>query len=155
MGSPFRKYPPEIVRQKMIAWCNKAERCQWDVRRKLLDWHIPSTERELLISELISLDLLNESRYASAFAHDKASFNQWGAKKIEMQLKAKGISERNIRDAIKTIDQGEAIEQIKKLITKKAAQLKGLLPSQKKNKIVRYLLGKGYDLEMILKEFDH
>ncbi len=154
MTQLFRKYPPEITRQKMMAWCDKAERCQWDVRNKLIQWLIPYAERESLISELISLDLLNESRYAAAFAHDKAAFFQWGSKKIEVQLKSKGISSRNIQDALKTLDLGETSASIVKLIKKKEPQYHGLQLYQKKIKLTRYLLSKGYEYEIISKEIE-
>lgn len=149
MTFPIRKYPPEVTRQKMIAWCNKAERCQWDVRNKLMNWHIPSAERENLIAELIGLNLLNEKRFAEALAHDKSAFLRWGTQKIAQQLKLKGISERNIQDALKTIDSNSTRESILHLIKKKEPQYKGLQLYQKKYKLTRFLLSKGYEIELI------
>ena len=154
MTFPMRKYPPQLTRQKMVAWCNKAERCQWDVRNKLMDWHIPSSEREVLIADLIGLDLLNERRYAEALAHDKSTFFKWGAKKISQQLKLKGISERNIQDALKTIDRADTIESIRHLIKKKEPQYKGLQLYQKKIKLTRYLLSKGYEFDLINQQLE-
>lgn len=150
-----RKYPPEITRQKIFAWCDKAERCHWDVRNKLVQWLVPSRERESLIADLISSDLLNETRYAGAFVHDKSTFFQWGSNKIISQLKAKGVSERNILEAIKHLDKGETRKTIQKILHKKEPQYKGLQLFQKKIKLTRYLLGKGYEYETISKEVDH
>lgn len=150
----MRKYPPAIVRQKMIAYCDKAEHCQWDVRNKLLQWHIPSQERESLISELISTGMLNESRYAAAFVHDKSTFNQWGVNKISVQLKAKGISERNILDAVKELDQSETIKTVRHLIQRKEPQFKGLQLYQKKYKLTRFLLAKGFAMNLIAGTLD-
>lgn len=144
MAKTGRKYPPEMTRKKMIDWCNKAERSQWDVRKKLQDWQIPSLERENIIAELIEMNLLNEKRYASAFANDKSRFNRWGSAKIRAQLHAKGISERNIQDALKEIDAGDTALAIQQLIEKKLPSLKGLKTWQKKYKIMQYLSGKGF-----------
>ncbi len=138
----------------MIAYCDKAEHCQWDVRNKLLQWHIPLTERESLISELISTGMLNESRYAAAFVHDKSTFNQWGVNKITAQLKAKGISERNILDAVKELDQSETIKNMRHLIQRKEPQFKGLQLYQKKYKLTRLLLAKGFSMDLIVGALD-
>jgi regulatory protein len=144
-----RKYSPEITRLKIFQWCDKAERCHKDVKEKLHSWIIPYTEREGLIVDLIQANLLNEARYASAFAHDKFNFNQWGIKKIEHQLKTKGVSARNIEDALRNIAQDEIAETVKKLILKKLSQLKGGTEANKKMKVLRYAASKGFDQDDI------
>lgn len=154
MKAPFRKYPEEITRQKIQAWCDKAERCHWDIRNKLSDWGVPYTEREQLIGWLIDLNFLNEERYAKAFAHDKFTFNRWGAKKIEQHLKAKGVSERNIRDALKEIAPEDCSRTILELIKKKEPQLKGLQLYQKKIKLARFLFSKGFEQDLVWKEIE-
>jgi len=151
---PPRKYAPEIARLKIWAWCDKAERCHWDVRQKLIDWGIPYEERETLISMLIENNLLNEERYASAFAHDKFEFNQWGAKKIEQQLKLKGVSEHNIKNALKNIDPTDIASTIAAIIKKKEPQFKGLQLYQKKMKLARFLYSKGFGQDIAWKEIE-
>lgn len=152
MKSVYRKYSEVITRQKIRGWCDKAERCHWDVRQKLTDWGVPFAEREQLLGFLIELDLLNEERYAKAFAHDKFSFNHWGAKKIEQQLKLKGVSERNIRDALKEINVENYAQVLGDLIKKKEPQYKGLQLYQKKIKLARFLLSKGFENDTVWKE---
>ncbi|MBX7050683.1 MAG: RecX family transcriptional regulator [Flavobacteriales bacterium] len=112
-----------------------------------MDWNIPSLERENIIADLIGMDLLNEQRYACAFAHDKSKFNRWGKVKIRVHLKAKGISDRNITEALMTIEDEDVETSIVQLIHKKLPSLKGLQPWQKKYKLMQYLLGKGYQRE--------
>ncbi len=144
-----RKYAPEITRLKIFQWCDKAERCHRDVKEKLQTWSVPYMEREGLIVDLIQANLLNEARYASAFAHDKFNFNQWGIKKIEHQLKAKGVSPRNIEEALRNIAQEEITETVKKLILKKLSQIKSGSEAEKKMKVVRYASSKGFDQDDI------
>lgn len=151
---PIRKYSVDITRLKLQAWCDKAERCHWDVRNKLTDWGVPYSEREELIGWLIGLDFLNEERYAKAFAHDKFTFNRWGTKKIEVHLKAKGVSERNIKDALKEIAVEDARATVVDLIKKKEPQFKGLQLYQKKIKLARFLLSKGFEKDIIWKEIE-
>ncbi len=146
------KYSADIARQKLVRLCNKAERCHWDVREKLIAWHMGQADRENIIAYLIEHNLLNEQRYAEAFVNDKFRFNRWGARKIEQQLKLKGISERNIRDALKRIDAEDNTQTLRDLIKKKEPQLKGLQLYQKKIKLARYLISKGFESEVVWKE---
>lgn len=109
-------------------------------------------DRENIIVYLIEHNLLNEQRYAEAFVNDKFRFNRWGARKIEQLLKLKGISERNIRDALKRIDAEDSTQTLRDLIKKKEPQLKGLQLYQKKIKLARYLISKGFESEAVWKE---
>lgn len=142
-----RKYPPEATFHHIRLWCDQAERSHFDVRNKLTRWGVPLSEREDLISELISLDLINETRYAEAFANDHFQFRNWGKKKIESALRSKGISAANISRALLRIPAEDAMKTMMELLEKKAYQFNGLQEYQKRIKATRYLLGKGYTSE--------
>ncbi|MFN0033195.1 MAG: regulatory protein RecX [Flavobacteriales bacterium] len=148
------KYSADIARLKMIQWCNKAERCHWDVREKLIAWNIRQADREIIIAHLIETNLLNEQRYAEAFVNDKFRLNKWGTKKIQQQLKMKGISERNIHEALKRIEKEENTKTIQDLIKKKEPHLKGLQLYQKKIKLARYLISKGFENDAVWRELE-
>jgi regulatory protein len=154
MHNSIPKYTPDVARMKMVQYCNKAERCHWDVRNKLLDWGIRQADRENIIVFLIEQNLINEKRYAEAFVHDKFEFNKWGAKKIEQHLKLKGVSERNISDALKTIANEDNAKMIHLLIKKKEPQYKGLQLYQKKIKLARYLMSKGFESDSVWKALE-
>lgn len=133
----------------MVQWTNKAERCHSDVRKKLMDWGIYRDDREEIIGWLIEQNLINEQRYAEAFVHDKFEFNKWGASKIELHLKKKGISERNIRDALKTIPAENNADMIDDIIRRRMKTTQGLQVYQKKIKIARYLLSRGFESDIV------
>ncbi len=149
------KYSKEQTRQKIQAWCDKAERCHRDVREKLKSWNTPYREGEELIVWLIEQDLLNEERYAKAFAHDKFVLHRWGELKIKQHLQSKGISQRNIADALLEIQPAQSIENMLLLIKKKEPQLKGLQLYQKKYKLKQYLYSKGYEPTAIEQAITH
>jgi regulatory protein len=61
----------------------------------------------------------------------------------------KGISERNIRDAIAIIDPEEQHETLLKLIRRKSLTLGGNQPYERRAKLIRYLLSKGFSHDEI------
>jgi len=130
--------------ERLMRYCDKAERCQQDALRLALKWGFGMDEAQGLVAQLITEGFISEQRYASAFAHDKFAFYQWGARKIEQGLKRKGITERNIRDALKNIPKEDEADTIVALIKKKEPQFRGLQLYQKKVKLMRYLLSKGF-----------
>ncbi len=137
-------------RLKIQRYCDKAERAPFDVEKKLIQWGVWPNDRQTLMAELISLNLLNESRFASAFAHDHFEFRKWSKRKIELHLKAKRISSRNIQDAIRNLpNEGDAL-QIRALLPslQKKYEKKGRLKNQYAAKA---LIRKGFQTEEVFK----
>ena len=149
-----RKYNPEMTALMIRRWCDKAERAHADVRKKLMSWKVPASERETLIGMLIEMNLVNEERFASAFAHDKFEFNQWGRLKIEHALRKKGVSERNIIQALKHIPKENQTAAIQDLIRKRLPKLKGKTDYHKKASLARYLMSKGFESDAIWSELN-
>jgi regulatory protein len=137
-------------RLKIQRYCDKAERAPFDVEKKLIQYGVWQNDRQVLIAELISLNLLSESRCASAFAHDHFEFRKWSKRKIELHLKAKRVSSRNIQDAIRNLpSEGDAL-QIRALLPslQKKYEKKGRLKNQYAAKA---LIRKGFQTEEVFK----
>jgi len=137
-------------RLKIQRYCDKAERAPFDVEKKLIQYGVWQNDRLVLIAELISLNLLSESRFASAFAHDHFEFRKWSKRKIELHLKAKRVSSRNIQDAIRNLpNEGDAL-QIKALLPslQKKYEKKGRLKNQY---AAKSLIRKGFQTEEVFK----
>lgn len=90
---------------------------------------------------------IDELRYASAFARDKASIRGWGPYKIRMALSSKGIASETIASALAAIDSDKADEKLRKALEAKYRQLKG--DPQLKIKLLRFGQGRGYDYETV------
>ena len=137
-------------RLKIRRYCDKAERAPFDVEKKLIQYGVWPKDRQDLMSELITQNLLSESRFASAFAHDHFEFRKWSKRKIELHLKAKRVSPRNIQDAIRNLpNEGDAL-QIRLLlpVLQKKYEKKGRLKNQYAAKA---LIRKGFQKEEVFK----
>lgn len=129
-------------------YCAYQERTQQEVRDKLYALGLYRDEVEEVLVELITENFVNEERYAKSFASGKFRLKHWGKRKIIFELKKKNISSYCIDQALKEISDQEYKEAILRLIHKKHRPEGGdeyLL----KNKTARFLIGKGYEPEIV------
>lgn len=69
---------PEQARQRIEHLCAKAERCTYEMSRKLLGWGIEERKAREIIDNLVDQRFIDDSRYAKAFVRDKYRFQHWG-----------------------------------------------------------------------------
>ena len=110
----------------------------------------------VLISDLISKNFIDEERFAETYASGKFRIKKWGKVKIIRELKARNISDYSIKKGIAGIDDETYLETLKSLANKKLLLLKSGNKWEKNAKLKRYLSSKGYESDLIyavLKEF--
>ncbi len=139
---------------KAAAFCAYQERTQQEVRQRLSEWGYYGDEAEEIIAELIGQNYLNEERFAKAFAGGKFRVKHWGRRKIEQELKARGLSKYNIQQAMKEIDDDPYRQTLRDLIDKKREQINDDNPLVIKQKLVRFALSKGYESDLIWQMLD-
>lgn len=137
------------ILKKMAQYCAYQDRCHQEVEKKLNDFVlIPEAKDEILLY-LMQNDFLNEERFVKSFVRGKFYHKKWGKIKIELELKKRGIQARLIKIGFSEIDTDDYHKTLADLIHKKSAKTKQSDPYKKRNSIVRYLLQKGYEYEMI------
>ncbi len=128
--------------------CSKAEYCEADIYRKALkDLEGDADAARKVLEALISEKYVDNARYASAFAREKAAIQGWGPVKIRFHLKAKGVEEGTIRAALEEIDRGKQADKLNKLLQAKARSLAG--DPQFRLKLLRFGLTRGYDYDAV------
>ncbi len=137
--------------EKASHYCAYQERCQWDVENKLREWHVDTTHWDSIISELIVQNFIDEDRYTHAFVNGKIKIKRWGINKIITELKMRDITDHSIKMALKQLDMEIYVENLKHLIEIKRHSVVAESDFERKMKLSRYLMGKGYELEMINK----
>jgi regulatory protein len=136
---------------KLKAYCDKAERCHFDVKNKLFTWQVPFSMQGDLIARLIEENLLNEERYAFAYVHDHHEFKKWGRERIKMGLKRKRISDPLIVLALKSVTFSDERELLIQVAKRKWKSIQETHPIKKRNKLTRYLFNRGFDAQEIQK----
>ena len=144
-----KKLTPRQARSKAEAYCAYQERSQQEVRDKLYHWGLYRADVEEIIAGLITDNFLNEERFAMAYVSGKFRINGWGKHKIKQGLAQKAVSAPLIRMALGSLDEQEYRDKLMDLLRAKARLEKEKHPFKRKNKLVRYALGKGYESELI------
>lgn len=128
--------------------CSKAEYCEADIYRKALkDLDGDADVARKVVEALTKEKYVDNARYASAFAREKATIQGWGPVKIRFQLKAKGISEEVIRAALEEVDEEKQADKLQKVLQAKARTLTG--DPQFRLKLLRFGLTRGYDYDAV------
>ena len=93
---------------------------------------------------------MSETRYSEAFVRGKYNNNNWGRIKIKMELNSKNISEWNINNALKQITEEDYEKKLFEICEK---QMQNVDSNQYKfkNKIIRRLTQKGWEMDLIIK----
>ncbi len=133
----------------MASFCAYQERTQQEVRDKLYNLDLHRNEVEEILTELITEDFVNEERFSRAFARGKFNYNKWGRLKIKQALQLKGLSSYCQNAGLSEIEDSEYLSRVEHLLEKKLNSLKEEDTWVKKNKAARYLIGKGYESELV------
>lgn len=141
----------EKALHQLAAYCIKAEKCIFDLRKKMIRWNIPEHEQEKILRKLQQGQFLDESRFCRAFVNDKIKYNQWGIYKIKYELKRKNIPDSIVRSALSDIDSFESQKQLRVLLSNKQKHIKGNNEYEIKQKLIRFAAGRGFPIEDIEK----
>lgn len=106
----------EAALERLETMCATAEISTGEARRKLFRWGVPPSEVGNIIASLVERRFVDDSRFAGAFARDKAQFANWGKIKIAMQLRQKGITADLIEQALESIDTDKYQDKLRHLI---------------------------------------
>ena len=99
--------------------------------------------------ELIESNMVNEERFAKAYAGGKFRAKKWGRKRIIQELKRRQISEYCIKSALAEITESDYLKTIRDLMEKKLDQSLEKNQYVKNGKVASYCIGKGYESQLV------
>jgi regulatory protein len=132
-------------------YCAYQERCHKEIESKLYDLKMIPEAKEKIILHLLDHNFLNEERFSKAFARGKFYMKNWGKIKIKNELKFRDISSYNINVALKEIDENDYVKTLQSIAEKKLAVINEKNIYKKKQKLITYLISKGYETDLIYK----
>lgn len=139
------------IKQKLVNYCVYQDRCHYEVAQKMKEFFLIPEAKDEIILYLISENFLNEERFVRSYIRGKFYMKSWGRNKIKQHLFQKQISEKLISKCYDEIDEHDYEKVCRKLYHSYYEKLKGLKDYQKMSKTISYLLGRGFEYEVLKK----
>lgn len=138
------------VKKKIEHYCAYQERCHLEVTNKLNKLGVFGDELDEYICYLIDENFLSETRFSEAYVRGKFNNNNWGKVKLSRELKLRNISDWNISNALSQINSEDYSNKLRKLCLK-LVELNDKSEFELKNKVVKNLSYKGWEVDLVLK----
>ena len=108
------------ILDRLRGLCSRREYCCADILKKAkdaLDGDVQAAQE--VLGSLVQDKYVDDLRYASAYARDKASIQGWGDVKIKYMLSAKGVPASVVSEALLEIDRDKSSSRLQKLLENK------------------------------------
>ncbi|MEE2700203.1 MAG: regulatory protein RecX [Bacteroidota bacterium] len=142
-------YKISDAKRRIKNYCAAQDRCEWDVRKKLTEWGLMESTKDILMTELINEQYIDEERYARAFCRGRFKIKKWGKRKIAFELKKKNISAICIKKGMEEIDQDVYLLQLGVQAEKKNKLIKDKNHFKRKSRLAKHLIDKGYESDLV------
>ena len=135
--------------EQLKSYCAIQERCSNDIVTKMKSWRITNKNQNKILEILIQEDFINDKRYSKSFCRGKFRIKKWGKIKIVNELKRKNINTTTIISSLNEISDMDYSKELDTLFNKKKQSINTLNYYEKKKKIANYLIGKGYESNLV------
>ena len=122
------------------------------LRRKLLQKEVPPDEADAVVHRLLGAGLLDDGRYAVAYARSKLVGQGASVRRVGQDLARKGVSAETAKHAIAEVVADEAIDtkaMIERVARRKLASMGDLEPTVLRRRLFAFLARRGYELDDI------
>lgn len=135
--------------QSLMRLCARSEKSSGDALRLMQQWQVPHRERQGVLERLVKERFIDDGRYAEAYVREKSRLSGWGARKIAMQLRQKGVSQAIIDDALRQLDSNVELPRLVDKLRRKIRTTKYTSDYELRGKLMRYALSLGFDYDIV------
>lgn len=138
----------EQALQSLMRMCARSERSSGDALRLMKRWSVADEEAKKVLARLRAERFIDDARYAEAFVRDKLNLSGWGAYKIKMTLRTKGVSKEIIDEVVAPmLAETDMTERLEEIMRRRMRTLKYSSPYDAKTKLIRFAASRGYDMD--------
>lgn len=142
---------PQQALQSLMRMCARSERSSGDAMRLMKRWGLTDEDARKVLVRLQTERFIDDARYAEAFVRDKLNLSGWGAYKIKMALRAKGVSSDIIESVVAPmLAETDMAERLEDIMVRRMRTLKYNSPYDAKTKLIRFAASRGYDMEQAI-----
>jgi regulatory protein len=135
------------LRERALRFLARREHSRAELARKLVPHADDSAEIDSVLDDLENRGWLSERRVVEQVVHARRT--RFGARRIERELLDKGVSEDSVAAALPQLKEGE-LEAARAVWLRKFGGRQPGRPAERARQ-VRFLQGRGFDLDVILK----
>lgn len=139
---------PELL-HLAAAYCSEAERCIYDVKKKITSAGATPEMVNRIIAYLLKEKFIDERRYCRCFVNDKLRFNHWGRIRLRYELQKKGIAPGLLAEAMDSIDEENYAATVSELLQNKKRITQGHSEQDLFHKLYRFAASKGFESDII------
>jgi len=136
----------ESLRARALKLLARREHTRSELARKLAEEEGDPGAVEAVLKELEARGWLSESRVAEQLVHSRKS--RYGARRIEHDLRERGVAEEAVSAAVAGLKEGE-LERARAVWQRKFKHPPGNAAERARQ--VRFLQGRGFELDVIFK----
>ena len=145
---PPKAKTPQQALQSLMRMCARSERSSGDALRLMKRWGVSDDDARKVLARLQADRFIDDRRFAEAFVRDKLNLSGWGAYKIKMSLRTKGVARDIIEEVVAPmIEATDMKERLEEIMQRKLRTLKYTTTYEAKTKLIRFAASRGYDIE--------
>ena len=133
----------------LTALCSQSEHCSQEMIDKMNRWLMPEDVQARIMEYLVREKYVDDARYARFFINDKIKYNKWGRRKVEQALWLKHIGKEISNPIFEEIEDETYLEILRPLLRQKMKSIKARNDYERNMKLIKYALGRGFDMELI------
>jgi regulatory protein len=135
--------------KKLSTYCAYQERSIFEVMSKLEELEVNEEDAKKVFQTLQEQDFINEKRFVESFVRGRFGLKRWGRIRIRQELKMRDISDHLIMEGLDLLEPDEYHETLVYLAERKWKLTKETNLYKKKAKVVRFLIFRGFESEMV------
>ena len=136
---------------RLMALCARSEHSSGEMLQKMRLWGLDE-EAQARVMECLTADrYVDDERFTRAFVNDKIRYNQWGRRKIEQALWAKGVDRSVQQQVLDAVPEKEYLSVLEPLLKSKARSISGRNEFERQMKLIRFAQSRGFSMDEIEK----
>jgi regulatory protein len=148
-SAPQRTEAQDEALQRALRYLGYRPRSEAEVRSHLRQRGYAAAAIEHSVQRLRQLNYLNDSNFARSWAASKVTGSGYGPKRIEQELRAKGILPELIREVISDIFGADEETRNAKCLLERRYKKSDLDDPKQQRRAVAFLLRRGYSSKVI------
>jgi regulatory protein len=158
MPDAERSSDPGACREAALRLLERQRRTRSDLERRLRDKGYADATAAGVLDRLAAVGLVDDVEYARAFMAGRRARRSAGARRIEQELRARGVGVEDIAAAVARLDaeQGGMDEPAaaRRVIAQADRRLRGLEPRVRRQRLYALLARRGFDGDVIRRALD-